>query len=910
MAATGKFFKAAKFSKFTKLEEDRIRLSEEIPVEGAGSLYIAPEGGRHFATSWEKFSAHFCGTPTAKAVSVTVAVFVTVIVIVGLVAGTTSQAPVAQNESSNSSIAPAEETTAIATATATAPVFESTIQANTEAHENVPESATTPADKEPISTTPTSRVELSVTNGALNEISGYIQKTVNGSVPPCENFYEHTCGRFPQTAAVPDNFIAYTGLDAIDDIALESVSTLLNLSLSDVTMLHSRAQAKKYYQQCLLSGQQDHIPTLFAHINEILPRSVASNATFFRLDDAPTAEEILSAFRQGLTYGYSMGLFRVEISATSRKILFAPHTFGMERSSYAGSILLRTTAQQNYILYLADLIYEFWRVVGGVGSASMSAAEEIASQIFAFEKKLNSPLSALVPETPDYAPSEDEDDFFPLTASLYGDSVPSMSPKTLGQFVNLYTKPLGMTVDYFVGNLRQAWDTSNLTLLVDIPRNDSQFAEDSKPVRGQDAITENTLVTISDTAFFEALATEMAKVYSTNVTISKQSRQFFGNYFTVQLIVTYVHHLPGKMSEIHRLYRASVDGYSSVANKEPRPLWKQCVKWVAAIFPEPVDQLYAENGYGKEEASKVELITTTVRNTFVNLVNVSDMLTERSRAASLREMANLRVFIGHDNMDHVDDAASLEIKYETLNLTDSYLKNEILIKLWKTWKNIVPPISSWWMPESTQSSSYSASAYYAPWKNSLVIPAGLERPPMIGPGYPDAWIIATFGFVFAHELSHEFSSADTDRRSSWDAISKLRFRARTRLLELQYSAYRLMGVALNGAKTSGEDVADNTGIKLAFQAYKQLTANQSAEIEQLIFRHLGYTQDQLFFLGYAQLFCGVYKKEYIADAIRLATHSASPFRIIGPLQNLPEFSEAFKCPADSYMNPTKKITIW
>ncbi|OQV17097.1 putative Neprilysin [Hypsibius exemplaris] len=862
-------------------------------------------GSEATTTKCENMAAHCCGTPKSIIAVAIVAVIVAIIVIIGVVSSSTSQAPVAvgvyNNQSFNSSITPAEETTATS-----APVFGSTFHANTEADEALRD-ATTAMLAEASSATATAE-ELSVTNDAFKEILGYLQKTVNSSIEPCDDFYEHACGLFPQTATVPDEVMEWTGLDAIDRIALESLSTVLNNTLSQGSVLsHSRVQAKQYYQQCLLSGQQNILSDLFAHIVQVLPRAAATNATFFSQDDAPTSSEILEALSQGMYHGYSMGLFHTTISS-SRTIRFAPHTFGMSSSSYTGPM---TTAQRNYMLYLSDLIYEFGKIMP-VGAISKTSAEEIAVQIFTFEKRLNSPRSVPAPETPDYAP-EDEDDPFLLggpAARIHNDPAASITPKTLGQFANRYTKALGMTDAFFVSNFRQAWDTSNLALLVETPSNESLYSGHSNPVRGEGAITANTLVEISDPTFFQSLVLEMTKMYSTNETLAKQTRQFFGNYFTVQLILSYVHHLPGKLSEIHRLYRASTEGYGSVTTGKPLPLWEQCVKWVADVFPEPVDQLYAEDGYGKEEASKVEQIETTIRAIFMSLVNASDMLTDASRVASLKEMAALRVFIGHDNMDHVDDAVSLESKYQSLNLTDSYLTNEILVKRWKTWKNITPNIAAWWMPESTQSSSYSASAYYAPWKNSLVIPAGLERPPMIGPGYPDVWIIATFGFVFSHEVSHEFSSADTDRRSPWDFLSKSRFRERTRLLQEQYSAYRLMGVALNGAKTSSEDVADNTGVKLAFQAYKKLTAHQSATIEQMIQTHLNYTQDQLFFLAHAQLFCGVYKKEHVAEIISVASHSASPFRIIGPLQNLPEFSEAFKCPVDSYMNPKTKNTIW
>jgi len=36
----------------------------------------------------------------------------------------------------------------------------------------------------------------------------------------------------------------------------------------------------------------------------------------------------------------------------------------------------------------------------------------------------------------------------------------------------------------------------------------------------------------------------------------------------------------------------------------------------------------------------------------------------------------------------------------------------------------------------------------------------------------------------------------------------------------------------------------------------------------------------------------------------------SSYRVIGPLQNFDEFSNAYNCPVGSYMNPVKKCVIW
>jgi putative endopeptidase len=115
----------------------------------------------------------------------------------------------------------------------------------------------------------------------------------------------------------------------------------------------------------------------------------------------------------------------------------------------------------------------------------------------------------------------------------------------------------------------------------------------------------------------------------------------------------------------------------------------------------------------------------------------------------------------------------------------------------------------------------------------------------------------------------------------------------------------LPGLKLNGQLTLGENIADMGGVKLAFKAYRSLR-NDAAED---IFAD-GFNEDQQFFLGVAQAWCGKYRPELERLVVQTNPHSPNRFRVRGPLSNMTEFAEAFKCLANSPMRAQKACAVW
>lgn len=94
---------------------------------------------------------------------------------------------------------------------------------------------------------------------------------------------------------------------------------------------------------------------------------------------------------------------------------------------------------------------------------------------------------------------------------------------------------------------------------------------------------------------------------------------------------------------------------------------------------------------------------------------------------------------------------------------------------------------------------------------------------------------------------------------------------------------------------------------LVLQAYKKWVSRHGEEPR---LPGIDLTHDQLFFLNYAQIWCGSMRPEDARSKIRSAVHAPGPIRVIGPLSNSKDFARAFNCRIGTRMNPEQKCSVW
>ena len=195
------------------------------------------------------------------------------------------------------------------------------------------------------------------------------------------------------------------------------------------------------------------------------------------------------------------------------------------------------------------------------------------------------------------------------------------------------------------------------------------------------------------------------------------------------------------------------------------------------------------------------------------------------------------------------------------------------------------------------------------------MPAGQLQPPFFGASFhPAVNFGSTGGGTIGHEMTHGFDDegnqfdGDGNLRDWWTKTTKDKFAAATTCVVDQYSKYEAVpGVHLDGKLTAGENIADNGGVKLAYEAYKTWRAAQDQPPQRYV---EGYSDDQLYFIAYAQEWCQKDTPEALRTMAHTNPHSPAKWRTNGVIVNQPGFGPAFSCAAGTPMNPGKQCSVW
>ncbi|GAB3744565.1 M13 family metallopeptidase [Hymenobacter agri] len=338
--------------------------------------------------------------------------------------------------------------------------------------------------------------------------------------------------------------------------------------------------------------------------------------------------------------------------------------------------------------------------------------------------------------------------------------------------------------------------------------------------------------------------------------------------------------------------------------KKQQPRWKRSLGATDRALGEAFGQLYVDKAFSPAAKAKAKEMIENLRKAYAERIQATDWMSAATKKEALTKLNAFVVKIGYP--DKWKDYSALSVSRE------SYLNNLFAAQEWANKDEISKfgkPIDrgEWGMTPPT------VNAYYNPPMNEIVFPAGILQPPFYDPKADDAVNYGGIGAVIGHEMTHGFDDqgrqydAKGNLRDWWTKEDADKFNAKAAIVGKQYDAFSpLDSVHVNGKLTMGENLADLGGLTIAYQAFeKTAQAKAGQKID-------GFTPEQRFFLGYAQIWRTNIRPEAVRQQVQVDPHSPGQFRTNGPLMNMPEFYKAFGCAdGNKMMRPTaERSKIW
>lgn len=338
---------------------------------------------------------------------------------------------------------------------------------------------------------------------------------------------------------------------------------------------------------------------------------------------------------------------------------------------------------------------------------------------------------------------------------------------------------------------------------------------------------------------------------------------------------------------------------------ENKPRWKRVVNTVDGCLGEAVGQLYVEKYFPAAAKERMTKLVANLQSSLGERIQNAAWMSDSTKMLAKEKLDAMIVKIGYP--EKWRDYTSLEVK------KDSYYANVIRARrfenayqLSKIGKPVDP--SEWLMTPQT------VNAYYNPTTNEICFPAGILQPPFFNMNADDAVNYGAIGVVIGHEMTHGFD----DQGRNYDKMGNLNnwwrqedadnFTTRAQVLVNYFNGIEVApGLFANGQFTLGENIADNGGLNIAFQAL------QKAKSEGGIQENMdGFTADQRFFIAYANVWANNIRDEEIVRRTTEDPHSLGKWRVNATLPHIDGFIEAFNVkPGDKmYVAPEERAHIW
>ncbi|MDR1544345.1 MAG: M13 family metallopeptidase [Prevotellaceae bacterium] len=347
-------------------------------------------------------------------------------------------------------------------------------------------------------------------------------------------------------------------------------------------------------------------------------------------------------------------------------------------------------------------------------------------------------------------------------------------------------------------------------------------------------------------------------------------------------------------------------GKTLSGKEQQRDRWKRAVDVINGTLGEAVGQLYVEKYFPPKAKEKMVQLVRNLQVALGQRIDGLEWMSAETKIKAHEKLATFHVKIGYP--DKWRNYSALKINKEK-----SYMENLVAANNFEFDYNISKfgtevDKDEWLMNPQT------VNAYYNPATNEICFPAAILQPPFFNFDADDAVNYGAIGVVIGHEMTHGFDDQgrqfdkDGNLKDWWVEQDAVRFKERAQVMvDFFDNIVVLDTIHANGSLTLGENIADNGGLQVSWQAYQNTLAGKKAPV-----KIDGFTDAQRFFLAYATVWASNIRDAEILRLTKIDPHALGRYRVNGALPQIEAWYEAFgiKEGDKMFVPKEKRVAIW